>query len=256
MTTATRFPNETVEYREARDRLLRAEVELRNAVERVAAQRRQLPAGPLVNEDYVFQEGPRDLDEDGPIREVRFSSLFESGHDDLIVIHYMFSPNDDAPCPMCTMWADGYDAVAPHVEQRASFVLVAAAPIEKLRDIARQHGWRNIRLLSAYENTFNGDWLVEDGERNQTPAVSVFHREQDGAVRLFYFTELMLAPGQAVDTTPPPGQDERGIDLYSPVWNLLDLLPGGRGDWYPSFGNQPRWFAEATASAGPSKTKG
>jgi predicted dithiol-disulfide oxidoreductase (DUF899 family) len=247
--TITRFPNESIEYREARDRLLQAEVNLRDAIERVAAQRRQLPPGPLVTQDYVFQEGPRDLDRGDPVREVRFSSLFEGGHDDLIVIHYMFSPNDEAPCPMCTMWADGYNAVAPHIEQQAGIVLVAAAPIDKLRAIARQRGWHNLRLLSALENTFNLDWQAEDNERNQKPAVSVFHRDPDGSVRLFSFTEMMLERGPAVDTSPPPGQDERGIDLYSPVWNLLDLLPGGRGGWYPSLPDQPLWFAEATASA-------
>jgi predicted dithiol-disulfide oxidoreductase (DUF899 family) len=245
----TRFPNETVEYREARNRLLQAEVELRAAIEQVAAQRRELPAGPLVTEDYVFQEGPRDLAKDGPIQRTRFSELFGGEHDDLIVIHYMFGPSDDAPCPSCTMWADGYDAIAPHVEENAGFVLIAAAPIEKLRAFARGRGWRHIRLLSAYESNFNLDWLAEDAERDQRAAVSVFHREVDGSVRLFYFTEMVLRDNPAVDTSSPPGQDDRGIDLYTPVWHLLDLLPGGRGSWYPSLAYQPSWLAEATVTA-------
>jgi predicted dithiol-disulfide oxidoreductase (DUF899 family) len=229
-TTTALFPNETAAYREARDRLLAAEIELKDARERVAEMRRALPAGPAVSTRYVFQEGPRDLGRDAPVSEVTLDGLFAGAHDNLILINYMYGPHDEAPCPMCTMWADGYDAVAPHLEQRAGFALVAAVELERLRAIARERGWRNIRLLSSHGTSFNRDYRSENDEGNPTPGVTVFRREPDGTLRLHYYTEMMVA-----GRTPPiPGQNERGIDLFTPVWNLLDLLPEGRGDWYPS----------------------
>ncbi len=231
MTIATTiYPNETVEYRAARDRLLDAEIELRGRIEAVARMRRALPPGPIVDQDYVFTEGPRDPSADGAETPVKLSELFSPGCDELIIINYMYGPNDDAPCPMCTMWADGYDAVAPHVERRANFALVAATELSNLRAVARDRGWRNLRLLSSHGTTFNRDYNVADAAGGQSPGVMVFQREQDGTIRLFHAAELMMG----AKFSPPPGEDPRGIDLYSPVWQLFDLLPGGRGDGYPS----------------------
>ncbi len=228
--TTTLFPNETLEYREARDRLLEAELDLREAREQVARMVRELPPGPVVSQDYTFKEGPADPAVEGPERQVKLSELFGEGRDSLIVVNYMFGPNDDAPCPMCTMWADGYDAIAPHVEQRAGFVLVAATEVSNLRALARSRGWRNIRLLSSHGNSFNRDYQSENDDCSQRPGVTVFHRDPDGTIRLHHYTEMMLSR----KARKAPGQDERGIDPYTPVWNLFDLLPEGRGDWYPS----------------------
>ncbi len=161
---------------------------------------------------------------------MKLSELFAEGRDELIVINYMYGPNDDAPCPMCTMWADGYDAIAPHVERRANFVLVAATELSNLRELARSRGWKNLRLLSSHGTSFNRDYHVESQDGSQSPGVMVFRRDADGAIRLFHAAELMMNEKYS----PPPGEDPRGIDLYSPVWQLFDLLPGGRGDGYPS----------------------
>lgn len=228
--TTTLYPNETTDYRMARDELLQAEIELRNSIERVAQMRRQLPPGPIVSEDYTFTEGPRDLTQDGPAQRVRLSDLFGEGRDELILINYMYGPEDDAPCPMCTMWADGYDAVAPHVERRANFALVAATELANLRTLAQERNWRNLRLLSSHGTSFNRDYRIESEGGVQHPGVMVFQRDQDGTIRLFHAAELMLP----AKFTPPAGEDPRGIDLYTPVWQLFDLLPGGRGNDYPS----------------------
>ncbi|CAN5794250.1 DUF899 family protein [soil metagenome] len=240
-TQTTLYPNETAEYRTARDRLLEAEIELRSAIEHVARMRRALPPGPVVSEDYVFSAAPRDPASDGPSKPVRLSELFADGRDDLILINYMYGPNDDGPCPMCTMWADGYDAIALYIEQRAGFALLAATGIENLRRLARDRGWRNLRLLSSHGTTFNVDYHVETEDGGQIPGVMVFHRDPDGTIRLHHAAKMMMPE----KFTPPAGEDPRGIDLYSPVWQLFDLLPGGRGDWYPSLANQPDWYEEA-----------
>jgi predicted dithiol-disulfide oxidoreductase (DUF899 family) len=216
--------------------LLQAEIALKNQVERVAALRRQLPRGARMPE-YTLREGPADLSRNDPadFRDVRLADLFTNMHDTLIVDHLMFHPDDDAPCVMCAMWADGYNAVAPHVMQRASFVLVAKTEIGTLRAWARSRGWDRIRLLSCHGSTFNRDMQMESADGDQRPGLSVFTKAPDGAVYHSY------SVGAELGSNTLPGTDGRGIDLYSPLWNLLDLLPQGRGqDWYPDHGYMQR----------------
>ncbi len=219
-------PSDEIEtYHLHREKLLAAEIALRDQIEQVAALRRQLPLGAPVTTDYVFLEGGEDLYDDSPdsYHETRLSELFSPGKDHLIVIHTMFAASDDEPCVMCNMWADGYNAVAPHVSDKTNLVLVAKADIGKLRQWARGRRWDSIRLLSSHDNTFNRDYRMEEEGGEQNPGVSVFRRV-DGTIYHFYSCQAEL-----------DGEHNRGIDLYSPVWNLFDLLPDGRGDWMPSY---------------------
>ncbi|GAA4447349.1 DUF899 family protein [Phytohabitans houttuyneae] len=206
------------EYIAARLELARAERVLRDQVEAVAAARRALPEGTLV-EDYVLAEGPADPGVDGPVRSTRLSELF-GGHSTLVVYHLMFAPEDSEACPMCSMWVDGFNGVAAHLTQHFGFAVVAKAPLPKLRAWAARRGWDRVRVLSSHGTTFGTDLRAEHADGAQRPMVSVFVRD-GGAVRHFY-----TLPANLIDNT------ERGIDLLSPVWNLLDLLPAGRGSWY------------------------
>jgi predicted dithiol-disulfide oxidoreductase (DUF899 family) len=210
------------EYRTRRAALLKAEIALRNQSEKVAEMRRQLPLGARVK-DYVFREGPPDLAVNSPTGffDTPLSELFLRGRDSLIVIQMMFSPDDDLGCPMCSMWADGYNAIAQHVGDKTNFVLVAKAEIGKLRDYARARGWTKIRLLSCHDNTFNRDLEMEDKDGKQMSGISVFRRKADGIYH-FYSCRGTFQPNLF-----------RGIDPYTPVWNLFDLLPEGREDWFP-----------------------
>src|SRR5438128_4985014 len=79
------FPQESAEYRKARNELLAAEIELRRQIEAVAAARRKLPLGGQLAQDYVFDEGPADLSEQGEVRQTRLSKLFDPGKDSLLV---------------------------------------------------------------------------------------------------------------------------------------------------------------------------
>ena len=213
---------ESTEYREQREALRIAELELMRQRERVAEMRRGLPQGPVV-EDHVFLEGPEDLDAgDTPVRSVRLSELFTAPGQSLVVYHLMLGKRQTSPCPMCTMWIDGYNAVAQHVGQNADLVIAAAADSATLRAHARNRGWRDLRLLSCGDSTFKRDLGSEDADGNQDSTISVFTRDRDGAVRHFYTAH----PRMADDVM------ERGLDLLSPVWNILDLTPQGRGDWY------------------------
>src|SRR5918996_1349389 len=164
-----RFPGESPEYRQSRDELLKAEAELRRAVEKVAAERRRLPLGGEVPQDYVFEEGAPDLEYRQGARSVRLSQLFEPGKDSLIVYSFMFGPAMEEPCPSCTSILDGLDGAAPHVRQRANFAVVARSPIERIRDFARTRGWRNLRLLSSAGNTYNRDYQGENEKGDQWP---------------------------------------------------------------------------------------
>jgi predicted dithiol-disulfide oxidoreductase (DUF899 family) len=220
----TRLTKESDDYVAARDELRKSEIALMELGERVVAQRRQLPAGPVV-EDYFFEEGPVDLGAgDEPIRQVRLSELFSGVGRPLIVYHFMYGKAQTSACPMCTMWIDGYNGIVDHVTQNADFVIVAAADVPTLRGYARGRGWDRLRLLSAGSSTFKYDLKSEDEDGNQDSTVSVFTRDPDGSVRHCYTAHPWMSEEIR----------ERGIDLLSPVWNLLDLTPEGRDNWYPS----------------------
>ena len=218
----TRLTNESPEYRERREELRLAEIDLMQRRERVAEMRRRLPPGATV-QDYAFHEGPPDLDAgDSPARSVRLSELFTGPDRSVVVYHLMYGKKQTNPCPMCTMWIDGVNGVGHHLAQNVDFAIAAAADLPALRQHARNRGWRNLRLLRCGTSTFKYDLRSEDAEGHQDSTISVFTRDRDGALRHVYSTH----PWMAEDIK------ERGIDLLSPVYNLLDLTPEGRDNWY------------------------
>jgi predicted dithiol-disulfide oxidoreductase (DUF899 family)/uncharacterized protein YndB with AHSA1/START domain len=218
----TRLDNESAAYVAAREELRLAEIELMRQRERVAALRRALPPGAEVA-DYVFAEGPTDLDAgDGPVRQVRLSELFSGPDRPLVIYQLMYGKLQTTPCPMCTLWIDGFNGVGHHLDQNVDFAVAAAADLPALRAYARSRGWRNLRLLSCGDSTFKLDMNSEDAEGNQDSAISVFSRDAAGAVRHVYTAHPRMDPDIA----------ERGIDLLNPVWHVMDLTPQGRGDWY------------------------
>ncbi len=220
--SGTRFPNETPEYRSARAELLEAEKELRAHVERVAAQRRALPLGGEVAPDYEFDG----LGTDGSPTTVRLSELFAQGKDSLVIYGFMYGPDAAAACPMCTSFIDSLDRTAPHAEQRINLAVVAKSPLDRVAEFARSRGWNNLRLLSSAGNTYNRDYRAEDGEGNQLPALNVFVRRGDRTYHS-YNAELVYEPAES-------GQNQRHMDMIWPLWNLLDVVPEGRGaEWYP-----------------------
>lgn len=219
---AVRFPGENEEYRAARDELLAEEIALRRQVEAVAARRRSLPLGGEVPEDYAFEEA----DETGAARPVRLSGLFAGGQDTLILYSYMFGPRMAQPCPSCTSILDALDGEAPHVMQRVSLAVVAKSPLERIRQFARDRGWRHLRLLSSSGNGYNRDYHGEGANGDQWPMLNVFVR-REGRVHHAYGTEMLFVQAD-------PGQDRRHVDPIWPLWNLFDLTPGGRGEtWQP-----------------------
>jgi predicted dithiol-disulfide oxidoreductase (DUF899 family) len=235
----TRLVNESADYLAHRERLRLAEIALMRQREQVAELRRQLPPGAAL-QDYEFVEGPASLDAgDEPIQAVRLSQLFSEPGRSLIIYQFMYGKRQTSPCPMCTMWIDGFNAVAQHLDQNVDVAIAAAADPPALRDHARRRGWYNLRLLSCGASTFKHDLGSEDADGNQDSTISVFTRDADGTVRHFYSAH----PHMAEDI------DQRGLDLLSPVWNLLDLTPQGRGDWYAELDYPPRVRRASVATA-------
>ena len=218
----TNLRNESDDYLAKREELRVAEIALMRQRERVAELRRRLPQGATI-QDHVFDEGPANLDDgDTPTRTVRLSELFIMPDRALVIYHFMYGKRQTHPCPMCTAWIDGFNSVAEHLAQNINLAVVAAADTPSLRAHARARGWKKLRLLSAGPSTFKYDLGSEDPEGNQDSTISVFSRARDGELRHFYSAH----PRMASDIK------ERGIDLLSPIWNMLDLTPQGRGDWY------------------------
>jgi predicted dithiol-disulfide oxidoreductase (DUF899 family) len=208
------FPNESQEYRQARNALLAEEIELRRHIERVAALRRTLPAGGEVPEDYAFE---------GDGGAVRLSQLF-GDKDSLVIYSMMFGPQRERACPMCTAMLTSWDGTARNLRERVALAVTARSPIERLLGYKQERGWKNLQIYSDGKGDYTRAYVsAEDGD---VPSITVFTRA-DGKVRHFWSAEMS---GEMAD----PGQDPRGAPDVDALWTILDLTPAGRGaKWYP-----------------------
>jgi predicted dithiol-disulfide oxidoreductase (DUF899 family) len=218
------WPNESEEYRRARDELLQAEIELRRREEAVAAQRRALPLGGELTGDYVF---------DSPSGPVTFAELFANGKDTLCLYNFMFIPGEqglplEVACPSCTSIIDGMDGALRHLLDRVDVAIVAKAPIAQFAAWGKERGWRFSQLYSSARTTFNSHYNAESAEAGQLPVAHVFTRT-DGRIHHRWSSELFAA-------TRDPGQHPRHVDYIWPIWKVLDVTPDGRGsDWNPRY---------------------
>jgi predicted dithiol-disulfide oxidoreductase (DUF899 family) len=212
-----RMPNESAEYRSARNALLAEEIELRRHIERVAALRRALPPGGEARGDYRFQGvgGPVDL-----------AGLF-GDKQTLVVYSYMFGPERERPCPMCSSLLSAWDGEARDMEQNVALAVVARSPLAKLLAFKKERGWQHLKLYTDLNGNFSRDYHAIADDGSDIPAFNVFTR-RDGTIRLFWAGEM---GGDSAD----PGQDPRGAPDLMPLWTVLDSTPEGRKPtWYPS----------------------
>ena len=230
------FPNESAEYRKARNALLEREIALRQQIESVAAQRRSLPPGGAIPQDYVFE---RIGENDRPER-VAMSELFGK-RDTLILYSFMYGPERDSACPMCTNLLESFNGAYEHIRQRAAFYIVAKSPIARLVAWAQGRGLDHLRFLSTAGNSYDADYFADtsklpqairdahgakDGENWDETMFNVF-RIENGSVRHFWGSELTWATTEA-------GLDHRSGDAVSALWGVLDMTPEGRGQFRPS----------------------
>jgi predicted dithiol-disulfide oxidoreductase (DUF899 family) len=208
-----RAPNESEDYRRARNQLLAEEIELRRHIERVAELRRKLPPGGEVKAyQFVGEKGP-----------VTLADLF-GDKQTLVIYSYMFGPQREKPCPMCTSFMAALDHKVDDIEQRVALATVARSPVDRLVAARQARGWRKLKVFSDPSGDYTRNYVTK--EDADVPGYNVFTR-RDGTIRHFWSGEM--GPG-----TADPGQDPRGAPDLDPLWTILDTTPEGRGaDWYP-----------------------
>jgi len=189
------FPGESVEYRGARNALLAEEMELRRQIERVAAQRRALPAGGAIPEDYEF-EG------DGGL--VKLSELFASGKDTLAIYSFMYGP---------------LPRIINFAKERGWHRLRLLSTAGNSYDSDYFGDSTGLAADIRVQQEFKA------GEEWDMPMLNVFHRDGK-TIRHFWGSEILYVP-------PEPGQEYRHNDALDPLWNMLDLSPAGRGNFHP-----------------------
>lgn len=209
------YPNDSDDYRRARTALLAEEIELRRHIERVAELRRALPPGGLAA-DYEFR------DENG--KTVGWDALF-GPHDTLVTYFWMYGPQRERPCPMCTAFLGALDVPSRDIQQRVAVAVIGRSPVERQLAVARERGWKHLKFFATVGDRFARDYRGLAPNGDEWPALDVWVK-RDGRVLHFWGSEL--------GGTADPGQDPRGAPDPTPLWNILDLTPGGRGtDWYP-----------------------
>ena len=209
------YPNDSAAYRRARTALLVEEIELRRHIERVAELRRALPPGGEALECKL-----RDEDD----RVVGLADLF-GGHDTLVTYFWMFGPQRPRPCPMCTAFLGALDIPVRDIAQRVAFAVLGRSPVARQLAFARERGWRNLKFYATTDDDFARAYRALGPDGDEWPALDVWTK-RDGRIHHFWAGEF--------GGTEDPGQDPRGAPDPTPLWNILDLTPGGRGtDWYP-----------------------
>ena len=215
------------EWLAARSALLKKEKEFTLLRDKLGQQQRDMP-WVLVDKKYIF---------DGPNGKQTLSDLFD-GRSQLIVYHFMYDPNWDAGCPSCSFWADNFNGIVVHLNQRdVTMIAVSKAPYSKIGEYKKRMGW-NFKWVSSYDNDFNFDYHVsftpeelsekkafynysfQDTHSPEREGVSVFYKDTAGHV---FHTYSAYA---------------RGIDVLNVAYHYLDLVPMGRdedGHEFPQF---------------------
>jgi predicted dithiol-disulfide oxidoreductase (DUF899 family) len=203
----------------ARKQLLAKEKEFTRLRDQLSEQRRALP-WERVEKDYVFE---------GPKGKETLAQLFD-GRSQLVVYHFMFAPEAETPCKSCSFWADNFNGIIAHLNQRdVTFVAISRAPLSKLQAFAKRLGW-SFKWLSSGGTDFNYDYNVSfrpaDGGKGRAsynysptettmsdlPGISVFFKDAEGQV---FHTYSCYA---------------RGLDMLNNAYHYLDLVPKGRDE--------------------------
>jgi predicted dithiol-disulfide oxidoreductase (DUF899 family) len=211
------FPGEDEAYTKARKSLLAEEIDLRRKMTRLAEQRRALPPGPLMK-DYRFK--------DANDAELGLAELFGE-HDTLVAYFWMYGPERERPCPMCTNWLGAVNGNGNDIKQRVALKIIGRSPVERQKAFAQERGWQALDFVQTIGDDYARDFRLLNADGSENPALAVFKRNGSG-IRLFWKSEMTAAMAD-------PGQDPRDAPDIASLWSILDLTPGGRGtDWYPS----------------------
>jgi len=203
----------------ARQALLAREKDFTRLRDDLSRERRALP-WVKVEKSYEF---------DGPAGKESLAALF-AGRSQLVVYHFMFNPAWEEGCPHCSFWADNFNPIGVHLNQRdVTLVAISRAPLARIEAFKKRMGW-GFKWVSSGGNDFNYDYGVSftpeqirggevvynyartKGDFADREGLSVFHKDANGAV---FHTYSCYA---------------RGIDLLNTAYNFLDLVPKGRDE--------------------------
>ncbi|MCG9129013.1 DUF899 family protein [Candidatus Poribacteria bacterium] len=187
----------TVDDKSLKNKITRLENELFEKQKEIIELKSQLK--PQLVQNYMFLTVGE--------KEINLSEMF-GNKSDLIVVHNM-----GVSCPYCTMWADGFNGLLQHLENRAGFAVVSPDAPDIQYEFAQERGWR-FTMYSSVRSTFSNDFGFKN-EDGWLPGVSTFHRNSDGAI--FNVQNAYFGPG----------------DLFCSVWHLFDLLDSGTEEWHP-----------------------
>src|SRR5271167_3535191 len=201
-TNAAHFPNESEEYRQARNALIVSEIELRRQLAQVAEQRRALPAGGELPKDFEFASENE---------AIRFADLF-GDKDTLLIYSMMYGPQRKSACPMCSAFLSTWNGTAVNLRERVAMAVTARSPIERLIEYKKDRELGNLRFFSDGSGEYTRAYVAPDD--GDIPGFSVFTR-RDGTVRHFYSGEMSAAMAD-------PGQDPRGAPDMDLLWQMLD----------------------------------
>ena len=211
------FPGASDAYRDARRALLAEEIEFRRHMTRLVAQRRALPQGPVIGKDYRFH--------DANGSDVGLIDLF-GAKDTLVAYFWMYGPQRERPCPMCTNWLGAVNGNATDIAQRVALKILGRSSVARQIAFAEERGWRNLNFVQTMGDDYANDLGLLNPDGTENPALVVYRREGD-TVRLFWSSAMTMAMAD-------PGQDPRDAPDIAALWSILDLTPEGRGtDWYP-----------------------
>lgn len=226
------------EWTAARDELLILEKELTRRSDELAVRRQQLP-WVLINKEYVLQtaDGPRTL-----------AQLFD-GRSQLVMYNFMFGPDYEAGCPVCSSIADSFNGVLEHLKARdVTMICVSRAPIEKLVAYRQRMGW-NFPWASSFDSDFNFDFqrsvskeTVASWFEGDLPGVPARIAADCGTDPVSYMAEQ---PGLSVFTLSDGhvymtySTTARGLEVVMTYYGILDRVPIGRNEGDPA---DPSWM--------------
>ncbi len=211
------FGGESNEYRVAREALLAEEIEFRRHMTRLTEQRQALPPGPVIDKNYRFK--------DENAFEVGLVELF-GDKDTLVAYFWMYGPERERPCPMCTNLLGALNGNARDIKQRVALKILGRSSVDRQFAFAQERGWRDLNFIQTIGDEYANDLKLIDEQGFEWPALVVFRRDGD-TIRQFWASEMSKEMAD-------PGQDPRDAPDIASLWTVLDLTPGGRGtDWYP-----------------------
>ncbi|MBC7481620.1 MAG: DUF899 family protein [Rhizobacter sp.] len=213
----TPFPGASPEYEGARRALFAEEIEFRRHMTRLGQQRRALPPGPVISKNYRFKNEQA--------VEFGLPELF-GDKDTLVTYFWMYGPQRERPCPMCTNWLGAVNGNAADITQRVALKILGRSTVERQFAFAQERGWRDLNFVQTVGDDYANDLGILMPDGSEYPALVVFKRAAD-KVRLFWASEMT---GEMAD----PGQDPRDAPDIASLWSVLDLTPEGReAGWYP-----------------------